>query len=40
MEKLKFLLPPSGFRPRPMAMASIRVDFPDPFSPMRNVTFG
>ena len=40
MAKLKLRLPPSGFSPHPTAMASRRVDFPEPFSPIRKVTFG
>ena len=38
VEKLKFLVPPSGLNPWEMARASIRVDFPDPFSPTKKVT--
>ena len=37
--KLKFLLPPSALKPAATAMASTRVDFPLPFSPIKNVTF-
>ena len=37
---VKFRLPPSGFSPYDTAIASINVDFPVPFSPMKNVTFG
>jgi hypothetical protein len=35
----KFLLPPSALKPSETAMASRRVDFPDPFSPTKKVTF-
>ena len=38
MPKRKFFEPPSGLNPASTAIASISVDFPDPFSPMRNVT--
>jgi hypothetical protein len=38
--KLKLRLPPSGLRPQATAMASSRVDLPEPFSPMRKVTAG
>ena len=32
------MLPPSGLKPALIAMASIKVDFPVPFSPVMNVT--
>ena len=38
--KLKFRLPPSGFKPHSIAIASSSVDLPDPFSPTKKVTFG
>src|SRR5687767_7846065 len=37
---LKFLLPPSALKPVATAIASMRVDLPDPFSPTKNVTRG
>lgn len=40
VENRKFWLPPSGLNPAAIAIASISVDFPLPFSPTRNVTFG
>ena len=40
VENWKLRLPPSGFRPAAIAIASISVDFPLPFSPTRNVTRG
>ena len=36
--KLKLRLPPSGLRPEATAIASSNVDFPEPFSPITNVT--
>ena len=38
--KRKFFVPPSGLKPNATAMASSRVDFPEPFSPMKNVSLG
>jgi hypothetical protein len=37
---LKFREPPSALNPQATAMASNRVDFPEPFSPTKNVTAG
>src|SRR6266851_10120885 len=39
-ENRKFLLPPSALNPYLVAIASRSVDFPEPFSPMKNVTAG
>ncbi len=36
--KVKFWLPPSGFSLSPTAIASITVDLPTPFFPIKNVT--
>jgi len=36
----KFLVPPSALNPATTAIASMRVDFPEPFSPTRQVTLG
>lgn len=36
MESVVFV-PPSGLHPYAMAIASSSVDFPDPFSPVKNV---
>jgi hypothetical protein len=38
--KLKFRDPPSALKPQATARASIRVDLPEPFSPIRKVTRG
>src|SRR5947207_890472 len=40
VEKRVFRLPPSGFRPIALAIASSKVDLPVPFSPIKNVTLG
>jgi len=37
---VKCLDPPSGLSPKATAIASIKVDLPDPFSPTKKVTLG
>jgi hypothetical protein len=40
VQKRKFFEPPSGLKPQATAIASSRVDLPQPFSPIRKVTRG
>ena len=40
MEKRNFLVPPSGLKPAAIAIASMTVDLPLPFSPTKKVTLG